>query len=316
MSSVKKGPGRPARKPITEKSMFLGVTSEPSDPSYAVEFCITEPNKLVTLFHILNSYKCNVAYLVLEPNALRIVGRSVDLPPLPDSQLDELKKRQHMVSGTIDCYQVFQYYVAPTHVGVYKMLLSEDNILEFACAINASHNSVNITMSHDDPSNFEFTLKINRESREGTKTNFPITRIEPNFQLSDYFVPLATPLLSLTVGFDDFKKILTNISRVNKGNFEIYRVHGEPLQFKWRHAASLKPTIHSFNNSEIKLIDNSSERVNSFEVEIDDIKRYFVSKKIPVKTVKIEVLRDSCFVLSSDLEPLKIAVFTNQVLPR
>jgi hypothetical protein len=313
----KKGPGRPARNQALKPSSFIGVAAEPQNPLDAFELRITEPKIFVALFHILGSYQCNQAYLVIEERRIRIISRSPNQSARPGEAIDELRQRAHIVSGSFDCSSIYYYHAHPDILGTYFMRLNEDQILPFVCSVSPIHTSVLLRIQHNDRSSLEIVLKTSEDLREGTRSFFPLEQQASPFPLEPYFdlENEELPALSMTVPFDDFKKTIVMISKSSPTVFEIFRTKDHPIQFKWRSTASRKQITHAFDNEAIKLIDNSADRVISFEVDTNDIKRFFTSCKTPISVVQLDIMANGrTIILRSGIEPLRITVFTNQII--
>lgn len=310
--SSKRQPGRPSRSQADKSAAFVGVADLPSDPLDVFEFRTSEPNTLLALFRVFGSYQCNLAYLVIEERQMRIVARSANQKQ--SKNVDELELRAHVVSGTFDCSRVFYYHAHPDVLGTYQLSLSEDRILSFVGNLSPSHVGVIIRIRSSDRSRIEIVLKEDAiDADEGTSASYLCDRVEPSFPIAPFFPEnehLTLPALSMTVPFDKFKKTIVMISKESPAMFEVFRAKERPLCFKWLSPANQRSISHAFSNEKIELVDNSTDRIVTLDVQTNDIKRFFTACKAPVSQVHLSIMADARVVIRSRGVPsLAICVF-------
>lgn len=292
---AKKGPGRPARKPTMDAARFERVVAQPSDERYAFEFVLTEPLKLEAVFNIFHKNGCGCAHMIIGPDRLTFVSR----------------ESPNHLRGEFNCNEIFRYYADPEIQKSYLVRLEEDSIISFVCN-GVKHETTSMLIRRSDLRNLEIVMVAGDLASPICRSR-RIAAIVPEAPMPgvlESFNNLGGLLFSMVFDYDHMKKLVSTIKNSESG-IEFYKCVGEPMTLRWKDSASHAMTLHEFDSRQIQLVENSTDRINCFEVSIDSLKRFFTTIKVNIPSLSVSIYSGDTVLLRNDLEPASI-----QMIPK
>lgn len=255
---VKKRPGRPKKRVVTEAIKISGVVDAPNDPEDKVEMVYQNPTLFKSIFALLKAYAAKELMMHFKAETIDIAAHD---------HLDSTS-----ILATIDCSKLVHYYCGEET----KVFIKRTEIETILKNLRKVHKRLTFILK----TNYTSHIVIQTENSEMDNRNvYEVELCQINERINDVFYNENDYPLNFTLPAKHFKEEINSISQLST-RFSVEKNYGEPLSFSFENHKT-KTIMNSpyLNPKKIKLYSSvHDDDIFAVSIKIDYIKPFANTK--------------------------------------